>query len=54
MPLRIINRIRAVCLLAIGTFLFMAVLFVGLSEYADARLGYWGVEIPSYELTEGC
>ncbi len=54
MPLRIINRIRAVCLLAISTFIFMAVLFVGLSEYADARLGYWSPEIVVFEPVEGC
>ncbi len=55
MPLRIINRIRAVCLLAIGTFLFMALLFVGLTEYAEWRTaGYYAPELPEYSQVEGC
>ncbi len=55
MPLRIINRIRAVIVLAIGTFLFMAVLFVGLTEYADWRTaGYYAPEIVVFEPVEGC
>ncbi len=55
MPLRIINRIRAICLLAISTFIFMAVMFMGLTEYAEWRTaGYYAPEIVVYEPVEGC